>query len=210
VAPDSGPPVSITHLPLLVLAATVLGSGCASPGNYVWAYELPTNLVQPEQEYIIHPGDQLNIRVYGQDSISGTVRVREDGRFSLPMVGDQMAAGHRPKDLAELLRASLKTFIRSPVVVVALEEQHAAQVSVVGRVNSPGVFEIERGHGVLRAIAQAGGLTRSAEENRVFVVRPGSEQGSALRIRFRFRDLLELEPHSASFELQDGDVVIVQ
>jgi polysaccharide biosynthesis/export protein len=202
--------MKVAPLALVAVGVAVLAAGCAALGAYVWADELPAFPVRSPPEYVIRPGDQLSVRVYGQDSISGTVRVRDDGCISLPMVGDQLAAGLRPKDVAELLRASLQTFIRKPTVVVALENRRASQISVVGQVTFPGVFEIERGRGVLDAIALAGGLTRFARDDRIFVVRSGTETWPAKRVRFRYRDLLDGEPHSVSFGLQDGDVVFVQ
>jgi protein involved in polysaccharide export with SLBB domain len=63
---------------------------------------------------------------------------------------------------------------------------------------------------VLQAITQAAGLTPSAHDDRLFLVRQGAERSPARRVRFRYPDLLIGEPRSASFELQDGGVVVVQ
>src|SRR5438552_15753197 len=90
-------------LPLLLLLCS-----CATVGPYVWvdAYAEP-----PEQnpgDYQIAPGDLLAIRVYGQDSMSARERVRQDGKVSLPLVGDVQAAGLASSLLAGQVKARLK------------------------------------------------------------------------------------------------------
>jgi polysaccharide biosynthesis/export protein len=200
-----------TILPaLLTLLAASAGTGCASLGDYVWADQLPPQPKLAQAEYIIRPGDLLTVRVYGQEASSGTVRVRSDGRISLPLMADQVAEGLRPTVLAELLAARLKAYIRSPMVSVALEERHASLVSVVGQVAAPGSYPVSPGDGLLHALARAGGLGRFASEDQIFLVRGGADGRPPMRVRFRYGDLLEAEPRSLSIEVQDGDVVVVQ
>lgn len=196
------------HAALLLLAAAT-AAGCASGGDYVWVEAFQASRPRPTPEYVIAPGDLLDVRVYGQEPLSGQVRVRQDGMITLPLVSDQMAAGVTPAMLAELLTAQLETFVKAPVVTVVLAERHAGQVSVLGEVARPGTYPLEPGQGVLRAIAQAAGVTPFASGDRIFVVRR-PDDGASRRIRFRWTALTAAEPRAAAFELQDGDVVVVE
>jgi polysaccharide export outer membrane protein len=202
--------VKVVVRAIVALGVAALGSGCTSLGEYVWADQAQAQAGAAATQYLIGPGDRLTIRVFGQGDVSGPVRVREDGRFSLPMMSDQQAAGLSTSDLADMLQAHLKSYFKHPVVTVALEERRPCRVSVIGQVATPGVFELEPGRGVLQAVAQAGGLTRLAHQDRIFLLRQGTESRPPMRVRFRYRDLLDAEPRSAAFQLQDGDVLVVQ
>ncbi len=197
-------------LALLLLAQ----SGCAT-GEFVWVDSIPDDMLPQDPEYLISPGDMLNIRVFGQDSISGKVKVRSDGKISLPLLNDQMAAGLTPAMLANMLVADLKTFVVNPVVTVVVEETHPFQVSVLGEVTRAGVYKLEPGADVLTTLALAGGLTPFAHRDRIFVLRrlqgpTRSAATRALRIRFRYDSLTRAEGRAAAFQLQDGDVLVVE
>jgi polysaccharide export outer membrane protein len=76
-------------------------------------------------------------------------------------------------------------------------------------VTRPGVYDLERGAGVLPALAAAGGLTDFAHRNAVYVLRPTRDR-APLRIRFTFAALTRAEPKAASFVLRQGDSVVVE
>jgi polysaccharide export outer membrane protein len=175
--------------------------------------DLPVATDAPAGTYLIAEGDLLNIRVFGQEGLSGIVRVRSDGKISLPFVNEQQAARLTPATLAALLQGSLKAFLVNPVVAVSLEERHAAQVSVLGSVTQPGLYPLLPGSGVLRAVAQAGGLTRFADPDGIYVLRADLDRpgrGGATRIRFTWKALVSGQGPAAAFELREGDVVFAE
>jgi polysaccharide export outer membrane protein len=187
--------------------------GCAGGGDYIRVEALPVEPVAPAGPYRIAEGDLLSIRVFGQEGLSGSVRVRSDGKISLPFVNEQQAAHLTPVTLAALLQASLKTFLVNPVVVVSLEERHTAQVSVLGAVMQPGLYPLRSGGGVLQAVAQAGGLTRFADEDGIYVLRTNLDRpgrGTVTRVRFEWKALVSGRGPAAAFDLREGDVVVVQ
>ena len=193
---------------LLALAATA----CAPIGEFVWA-DAYQAAARPEGEYQIAAGDVLNVRVYGQENMSGRVKVRSDGRISLPFVNDQAVAGMTTAALAKALQGQYKAYVNSPVVSVSVEEQRPVQVSVVGEVAKPGIYRVEPGQGVLHALAQAGGLTAFASKDRIFVVRKAPTQADPnhqVRVRFKWQSLVHAEGSSASFQLGDGDVLVAE
>jgi len=190
----------------LLAAACGVITACADLGQYVWADSLPESQRKSASEYLLEPGDVIFVRVFNQEAISGRTRVRPDGRITIPFVNDVPAAGRTTHELAQSLQVLLKDFINQPVVTVSLEEAAPAQLSVLGEVAKPGVYAVERGQGVLRALAAAGGLTEFAHKDRIFVIRGGANQ----RIRFTLQALSSPGTPSSRFVLQQGDVVVVQ
>lgn len=192
--------------PLVALCAL---SGCTHVGPYVWVDEYKEELTS-SSGYLIVPGDVLNVRVFNQEAMSGRVRVRNDGKVSLPFVNDVDAAGRTPLALAQFLQGQLKSYINNPVVTVSLEEVKPIPVSVLGEVARPGVYPLEPGSGVLHAVASAGGLNDFASRDRVFVIRNAEGKATATRIRFDYERLSKAEGKSAAFHLRTGDVVVVE
>ena len=189
------------------LAGLLAIAACANLGQYVWVDNLPRATPQPGlSEYLLAPGDTVAVRVFNQDSVSGRVRVRPDGMITVPLVNDVEAAGHTTRDLAQRLTRLLKDYLNQPVVTVSLEEVGPANLSVLGKVSQPGVYQVARGESVLRALAAAGGLTAFAHRDRIFVVR----RRQAQRIRFSLDELGAPGSKAAQFGLEDDDVILVQ
>lgn len=161
-------------------------------------------------EYVISPGDTLQVRVFQQEAMSARVRVRGDGKVSLPMVNDWVVAGKMPMQVATELQVRLKEFINTPVVTVSLEEMRPLSVSVVGEVVRPGVVVLEPGAGLLHAIAASGGLTDFAHKDGIFVVRKPGPTQKPVRIRFTWENLTSGDHASVKFLLQPQDVVVAE
>jgi polysaccharide biosynthesis/export protein len=187
-------------------AIAVAAFGCGGLGNYVWADSLAESAENTAGEYRLAPGDVIFVRVFNQDAVSGRTRVRPDGRVTIPFVNDVPAAGRTTQELAKALEVLLRDFLKQPAITVLLDELGPAQLSVLGEVARPGVYPLDRGQGVLRALAAAGGLTEFAHKDRIFLVRAGAPQ----RIRFSLEGLSTPGSRSARFRLQNDDVVLVQ
>ncbi len=196
----------------LGLALVLAGMGCRSVGEYVWvdAYKDPA---PGRSAYAISRGDLIAVRVWNQESMSGRVRVRNDGMISLPFVNDIEAAGVEPGALAKKLQAKLKEFVVNPIVTVSLEEPAPLEVSVIGEVTHPGVYRLDQDATVLKALASAGGLTALASRDRIFVLRPKeppSEGAVPTRIRFTYDGLAHAAGAAARFHVRAGDTVVVE
>ncbi|GAO03660.1 polysaccharide biosynthesis/export family protein [Anaeromyxobacter sp. PSR-1] len=194
---------------VLALAALLVAS-CGPTGRYVRAEDLPPT--QGDAEYRVARGDVIGIRVWNQDNMSvERTRVREDGRVSMPFLQDVPAAGSTPTELSQRIQTQLKTYVVNPVVTVTVVEMQPLRVSVTGEVMRPGVYEMDRGAGVLSALAAAGSFTEFAHRDRVFVLRHGPAPGDPVtRIRFEYDALVRADKRSAGFRLQPGDVVVVE
>ena len=149
----------------------------------------------------------LSIQVWEQGQMSGRMRVRSDGRISLPFINDIEAAGKTPRALAADLENGLKTVVLTPRVTVVVEESKPLTISVMGEVAKPGPQTLERDTGVAHALAAAGGLTNFAHKDRIFVVRTSPKP---VRIHFTYDSLTRAEGSASTFRLKPGDVIVVE
>ncbi len=191
-----------SRLPSLGLAALV---SCAGVGPYVWVDDYAP--LAEANDYRIAPGDVLSVVVYRQEGMSTHERVREDGKISLPLIRDVQAAGLSTSELSEQIQTRLKNFINAPAVTVGVVETRPLVVPVLGEVVRPGQYTLEKGAGVLDALAAAGGFTEFAHRDRIFVLRRKSK---LTRIRSTFEALSRGQGLAAAFRLQAGDAVVVE
>ena len=193
-------------LPAVLFVVPFAAAACSATGPYVWVDSLPSSATGSTEGVVIQDGDNVNVRVYNQDPLSGAQKVRADGKVTIPVIGEVMARGKKPAQLASEIQDRLKTVLVAPSVTVTLEAAGDLKVSVVGEVKNSGVFPLDHGANVLHALAAAGGLSEYADADKVFVVRRSLPQ----RVRFRYQDLRSADPKSIGFSLQAGDVIVVE
>ena len=158
-----------------------------------------------KEEYRLGPGDKLRIEVYKDTQLSQSLQVRPDGKITLPLVGDVLAAGKTPIELRNALTTSLKEYVTNPVVTVIVVEATAAQVYVIGEVANPGTLVMQGPMTVLQALAQVGGLREFADRDDIRILR---KQPNGVRtIEFDYKRAVrgDTEP----MFLQPGDTVVV-
>jgi len=190
------------------LALALLVAGCAGAGQYIWYSELPpAERSIAAGDYVIGIGDVISIRVYEQDSLSGDVKIRRDGKIAMPLVGEVMVAGKRPLELSRELERLLKQFVVTPRVTINVASSAPISVTVVGEVSHIGVLTLEPPARLVEALAQAGGPGEFADKSRIFVLR---QFPTYKRIRFKWDDLLRNEHGAAAFPLLTGDVIVVE
>lgn len=110
------------------------------------------------QAYAIGPGDQLDVQVVGDASLSQKVTVLPDGSISYPLVGAIRVGGETPGQAAQSLAQRLATYVRHPDVTVAVVQAAQPTVMVLGDVKAPGKFVLRAGAHLSDALAAAGGL----------------------------------------------------
>lgn len=160
-------------------------------------------------DYVIGPGDSLNIFVWRNAELSVTVPVRPDGKISTPLVEDMVAVGKSPSMLARDIEQRLTEYVRSPQVnvIVAQAASTFSQVKVVGQVRMPQALAYREGLRVLDIVLATGGTTEFASANRARIVR--QVNGKSENIRVRLGDLLNKGDVRQNVELKPGDVFIV-
>ena len=160
--------------------------------------------------YIIGPGDTIEVFVWRNPELSVSVPVRPDGKVSTPLVEDLVAVGKTPSELARDIEARLSEYIRSPQVnvIVTNPQSQFSKVTIVGQVGTPGSYAYREGMTVLDAVLEAGGLGEFAAGNRAKLVRK-DESGKPMEIKVRLDDLLEKGRLKDNVALQPGDVLVV-
>ena len=190
----------------LLATVTLAIAGCGTYGKHPVA---PVKAETPDRLYKIGPLDTLNIVVWRNQDLSSTVTVRPDGRISMPLVEDVVAAGRNPADLSRDIEKSLAKFIREPVVTVIVtnfQGLSSEQIRIVGEAAKPQSVPFRQNTTLLDVMIQAGGLTDFADGNAAVLVR-GSEQGKQYSIRLK--DLLKRGDISANVDMKPGDIIIV-
>ena len=167
----------------------------------------PAGTVSPN--YIIGPGDTIQVFVWRNPELTVSVPVRPDGKVSTPLVEDMVAVGKTPSQLARDIEQRLAEFVREPTVNIIVSNPVSAfsQVKVVGQVKAPQSLAYREGMTVLDAVLNVGGLTDFAAANRVKVVR---REGSASReLPVRLGTVLLKGNMKENILLKPGDVIIV-
>ena len=161
-----------------------------------------------DSDYRMGTGDVLRITVYGQPDLTTEARVSEAGSITFPLIGEVKMAGVSPaQGQAEIAQRLAKGgFILDPFVTVNVVQYRGQQISVLGRVNRPGKYNLERVSRVTDALALAGGVIVDGADS-VTLVR--ERDG---KTEYREIDLLDLfRPggEAANERVQDGDILNV-
>jgi polysaccharide export outer membrane protein len=189
---------------LLATLAATLG-GCASTPTAA-----PAVAAGPSGDYVIGPGDTLQIFVWQHPEVSVTIPVRPDGRISTPLVEDVPAVGKTPTELARDLEGRIGQYIRSPsvsVIVTSFVGTFANQVRVVGKATAPQAIPYRNGMTLLDVMIQVGGLAETAAGNRSKIIRREGDQ--QVEIPVKVGDLLNKGRIGANLAMQPGDVLII-
>lgn len=175
-----------------------------------WAAdESPAKESPVSAEYVIGPGDVIQVFVWRNPELTVTVPVRPDGKISTPLVEDMVAVGKTPSALARDMEAVLAEYVRSPTVNVIVTEPASrfSQVRIVGQVERPQALPYREGMTVLDVILEAGGLTPFAAGNRARIVR--ENEGQRTEIRVRLEDIVNRAKLETNVEVRPGDVIVV-
>jgi polysaccharide export outer membrane protein len=187
---------------LLIAAALLAGCGAARA-------PLPTAAPQSVEigEYRIEPGDELEIRFPLNPEMNRVTLVRPDGRLSLQFVGEVYAEGLTPAELAQQLRVAYSKELRDPEVSVIVRTM-AARVYVDGQIQRPGGYPWSRQITATQAVARAGGLRDTAEDEYLLVLRrrdDGAQEVHRIRLDGKGQD----QGQNADLYLAPYDLVLV-
>lgn len=204
--------IQSTIIFLLVMLVAITSVGCSSQGmKSIHSNEASRGFLQTEaQKYLIGPGDELNIFVWGDQELSTLVVVRPDGLISTPLVEDIQASGRTSTGLARSLEKELSTYIKNPKVTVSITHfvgQYTEQVRVVGQAAEPQAISYKRGMTLLDVIIAVGGLTEYAAGNKASIVR--KINGKTEQFSVKLDDLVRGGDISANAQILPGDVLII-
>lgn len=160
--------------------------------------------------YVIGPGDTVQVFVWRNPELSVTVPVRPDGKISTPLVEDMVAVGKTSSLLARDIEKVLAEYVRAPQVniIVTNPVSTFSQVKVIGQVTNPQSVPYRQGLTALDAILAVGGLTQFAAGNRAKIVRK-NEAGKNIEIKVKLESLVKKGKMAENKDLKPGDVIIV-
>jgi polysaccharide biosynthesis/export protein len=193
-----------------VLAIGFLISSCASaPPAQLPPTPKQASAKAADSDYIIGPGDTLQVFVWRNPELSVTVPVRPDGKISTPLVEDMVAVGKTSPELARDMEKVLAEYVRSPKVniIVTTAASAFSLVKVVGQVAHPTALPYREGMTVLDAVLEVGGLGQFAAGNRSRIVRVVN--GQQTEIKVKLDDLMNNGDTRQNVALMPGDVLVV-
>ena len=155
--------------------------------------------------YLIHGNDQLNVVVYGDQSLTQTVTVLPNGDISMPLVGPVHVGGLTPDQAAKTIARSLQKFVKHPVVTVSVAQEGQLNVLVLGNVKTPGKYALPPNSRVTDAIAAAGGI--GPTDGPYPDARVGASSGSATTVSLQ--KLLHDGDTSQNVPVQDSSIVYI-
>ncbi len=189
------------------------GSGPACPALLGTATDetTPPASAEPTSSYVIGAGDQLGISVYRAPELSMPgIPVRPDGRISMPLIPDIVAAGKTPTQLGEELQERLKEYVQDPIVTVMVTGfvgPFERQVKVLGEATEPAAIPYRDRMTVLDVMIATRGLTRYAAGNSAVIVRRVGTQQDTIRVRLN--DLIKNGDICQNVEMRPGDTLII-
>jgi polysaccharide export outer membrane protein len=157
-------------------------------------------------EYIIGPGDFLDISVWKDEVLSRTVVVLTDGTISFPLIGKIKAAGRTIAKVKDEIVQKLVRYYPEPEVSIDVKQSNSMLIYVIGRVNAPGRQVLNANIDVIQALAMAGGPNPFASRNKIKILR--KEGDKTVVLPFRYDDVIEGKIET-NVELKRGDVIVV-
>lgn len=191
---------------LAVVLSVFALAGCATNESLVVDQTQP-----PAQDYLIGPGDNVNIIVWRNPEVSLVVPVRPDGKITTPLVEDLPASGKTPTELARDIEKALARYIQQPVVTVVVTGfvgTYGEQIRVIGQAAKPQALPYRRGMSLMDVMIAVGGVTEFASGNRASIIRTSAD-GKAEKLPVRLNDLIKRGDISANLPMQPGDVLVI-
>ncbi|WP_179953870.1 XrtA/PEP-CTERM system exopolysaccharide export protein [Denitrobaculum tricleocarpae] len=161
-------------------------------------------------DYLIGPGDVVELLVLRNPDLSGVYTVRPDGRVSTPLIEDLMVVGHTPTTLSRELEEKLSVYIQDPVVTVIVRSFSGdlrQQIRVVGEAQQPQAVAFRDRMTALDVLIAVGGLSSNADGNSAVLLR--REGDTRRQIPLRLDDLVDDGDSTANIAMAPGDVIII-
>ena len=189
----------------LVMAMFVI-TGCASSGGIM----LPDTPPQAVSNYLVGPGDNLQIFVWRNPELSSNVVVRPDGKISSPLIADLDVNGLEPPLIAGLIEIELSQYIRTPRVTVIVSNFNSTidqQIRVIGDATNPKVIPYRAGMTLLDVMIEVQGLSDFADGDNAKLIR--KEKGVAKSYIIKLDSLIRDGNISMNRAVMPGDTIII-
>jgi polysaccharide export outer membrane protein len=168
--------------------------------------EKPAAQGSEETDYVIGADDTLHISVWKETDLTETLPVRPDGKISMPLLGDVVAAGLTPSELGNAIKERLKKYIADPRVTVVVTAMASRRIFVTGEVTHTGAMPLLPHMTMLQALSAAG-FTQFANLKGIYLLR--TEGGKQVKFPFNYKEVVKGLHPEANIELKPGDTVVV-
>jgi polysaccharide export outer membrane protein len=172
--------------------------------------------VEPQQippieisEYILGFGDEFEISIFRHDDMTKKVRILPDGKIHYPLVGEIKAEGLSANQLRDKLREGLLKYYVDPQVSVIVTSIGSQKIFVLGEVNKPGIFQLDRPKTVIEAISEAEDFTHDAKVRNVLLIRGGPSNPNPSYIVLDMEKTLKERDMTQNVSLRQGDIIYV-
>jgi polysaccharide biosynthesis/export protein len=155
------------------------------------------------KSYKIGPEDVILVRVWREAELTGLYLVRPDGKITMPLIGDILASGLTPENLATQITEGLGKIMVKPDVTVSVQQVNSKKYYITGEVNKTGQFPLVLPVTILEALSQAGGLREFGNGKKIVILR-GAE-----RLKFNYNEVIKGKNLQQNIMLQNGDHIIV-
>ena len=196
----------VKHSTIVLAAACALAlGGCATHRG-----GQPIETQVTDSQYLIGPGDSVNIIVWRNPEVSMSVPVRPDGKITTPLVEDLPAAGKTSTALARDIEKALSKYIQQPVVTVIVTNfvgNYNEQIRVIGQAAKPQALAYRRDMSLMDVMIAVGGTTEFAAGNRAKLIR--NVDGKQQQFNVRLDDLIKDGDISANVPMRAGDILVI-
>lgn len=169
---------------------------------------LPAASAQERAEHVLAPQDSIEVQVFQEPDLAAPrVTVSQDGKVSLPLIGEVAVAGQTITEASRSIAARYKQgYLVNPSVTVTMGEYAKRRFTILGAVNKPGAFYFPPGESLslLQAVGMAGGYSRIANAAKVQIKRGNSAKPLSLNAK-----KMAKSGEAASYLILPGDVIEV-
>jgi len=166
------------------------------------------SLMAGEGDYILAPGDTLDLMVYKEPDLSMRSKIARDGRVQLPLLGEVAVAGLSVREAQDRIRDLYNAdYLVDPQIYLNIASYVQRKITVIGQVQSPGSYELmgTESLGILEAVGMAGGFTRIADTKNIQVKRRVGGKNELFKVNSRRLD----DEKGGGFKVLPGDIVTV-
>jgi polysaccharide export outer membrane protein len=197
-------------LSLFFIAMSLVACAAQTPTTTA-SEEIVETASSPAESYKIGVDDIVQVNVWRNDELSMSMPVRPDGKISMPLIGDVVAGGKTPEEVATDIRDRLAVYIKDPNVTVILTElrnnEYISRVRVTGAVTTPMSLPYRQGMTVLDAVLAAGGINEFAAPDRAKLYR--RTQAGTQVMDVQLGGILHEGKLSTNHVLKPGDIITV-
>jgi polysaccharide export outer membrane protein len=153
--------------------------------------------------YKVGPADVLLVSVWNEDKFTKQVVVQQNGKITMPLLGDIAAGDTTPKEIEAAIAKALTKYVVKPLVTVTVLEVESKKYYLDGLVNHAGEYPLAVPTTILEAISKAGGLQDFANKKKIYVLRGDK------KIPFNYKDVMNGKNMDQNIHLEPGDHIVV-